>query len=99
LPHRAIRLIVLEAGEAGAEELGEEEVAGHGGGAALTALAAADLDEGVADVGQQGEGDGKLLKLGGVPPVLEGVEVALGGAGAGSFAATSHRASFLAVNG
>ena len=54
----AFRLIVLEAGETGAEELSEEEVAGHGGGAALTALAAADFDEGVADGGQQGEGDG-----------------------------------------
>jgi len=85
-----VRLIVVEAGETGAEELGEELVAGHGGGAAATALAAVDLDEGVADGGQQGKGDRQLLKLGGVPPVLQSVQVALGGAGAGSFAAPRH---------
>ena len=85
-----VRLIVVEAGETGAEELGEELVAGHGGGAAATALAAVDLDEGVADGRQQGKGDSELLKLGGVPPVFEGVEVALGCSGAGSSTAPRH---------
>jgi len=87
----AFRLIVLEASETGAEELGEEVVAGLGGGAALAALAAAEPDEGVADGGEQGEGDRKLAELGRVAAMLEGVEVAFGSAGAGSFAAPSAR--------
>jgi hypothetical protein len=90
LRDRGVWLIVLEAGEAGAKELGEEVMASHGGGAALTALTAGDFDEGVTDVGQQGKGDRQLLKLGGVLPVLEGVEVASGRASAGSFATPRH---------
>ena len=85
-----IRLIVLEAGETGPQELGQKLVAGLGGGALLAAPAAGDLDEGVADVGQQGEGNRELLKLGGVPAVLERVEVAPGGASAGSPASPRH---------
>jgi hypothetical protein len=65
----------------------------EGGGialeAALTAGLASDeagddvLDGGGVEEGEEGP------ELGGVPAVLEGVEVALGGAGAGSFAAPS----------
>ena len=84
-----IGLIVLEAGEAGVEELGEEEMAGLGGGAALTALAAGELDEGALDGGQEGEGSREPADLGRVAAVFEGVKVALGGAGAGPFAAPS----------
>ena len=68
------------------EEVGEEEMAGLGGGAALTALAAGELDEGTLDGGQEGEGNGELAELGRVAAVFEGVEVALGGASAVSAA-------------
>ncbi|MGQ9573655.1 MAG: hypothetical protein ACUVV3_10835, partial [Dehalococcoidia bacterium] len=82
-------LMVFEVGEAGAQEEGEEVVADLGGGAALGGIAAGELDEGVADGGEEGEGGGELAKLEGVLPVLEGVKVAGLGAGAGSFAAPS----------
>jgi hypothetical protein len=86
----AIRLIDLEADETGVEELGEEQVAGHGGAATPTVLAAADFDEGLAEMREHGEGDREPLNLNGVPPVLEGVHVAFGRPGAGSSAASRH---------
>jgi hypothetical protein len=52
LGNGAVRLIVFEAGEAGVQELGEKVMAGLGGGAALVAMAAGELDEGVANGGQ-----------------------------------------------
>ena len=82
-------MIVFEGGEGGAEEVGEEAVAELGGGAPLAAVAAGELDEGVADGGQEGEGGRKVAELLGALAVLEGVEVALRGAGAGASAAPS----------
>ena len=63
-------MIVLEAGEAGVEEVGEEVMAGLGGGAALAALAAGEPDEGVADGGEEGEGSRKVADLGRVAAML-----------------------------
>jgi hypothetical protein len=64
-----------------------------GGGVALEAaltagLATNEAGDEVLDRGGVEEGE-EGAELGGVPPVLEGVEVAPGGAGAGSFAAPS----------
>ncbi|MDP2949248.1 MAG: hypothetical protein Q8P22_06895 [Chloroflexota bacterium] len=89
----------MEVGEAGAEEVGEEAVADLGGAAALVGIAAGELDEGVADAGQESEGSGEVAELGGVAALLEGIEVTLGGAGAGSFAASGHGSLLLTHNG
>jgi hypothetical protein len=65
-----------------------------GGGVAVEVMVAAGLagDEAGEEVAKGGgvEEDKEGPELGGVPPVLEGVEVALGGAGAGSLAASGH---------
>jgi len=54
-------------------------------------VAAGECEEGVAGLGDGGEEDAELGELSGASSVLEGVEVALGGAGAGSGAAPSAR--------
>ena len=79
----------LESLEAGAEEVCQE-VDGDGAGLGLlTALAADEAGERLAGVRDEGEGYGELLALVGVGAVLEGVEVAPGGAGAGPAAAAA----------
>ena len=78
--------------QGGAEEAGQEGD-GDGAGAGLpAALASGEAVEGFAGVRDEGEGEGELLELVGVLPVLEGVKVAPGGAGAGASAAPSGRA-------
>jgi hypothetical protein len=91
------RLAPGEAGEgdgrAGGVGVEVVEPEAEGGGVALEAALTAGLasnetgDEVLGGGGVEEEDEGP--ELGGVPPMLEGVEVALGCAGAGSFAAPS----------
>ncbi len=79
----------LQSLEAGVEEVCQE-LDGNGAGAGLlAALTADEAGEGLAGVRDEGEGYGELLELLRVSAVLEGVKVALGGAGAGAAAASS----------
>jgi hypothetical protein len=79
----------FQALEGGAEQIGEEGDGDGAGAGLLAALAAGEASEGFAGLRDEGEGYGELLDLAGVLPVPEGVEVALGGAGAGAAAAPS----------
>ncbi len=82
-------IVPLQVVEAGAEEVGEEldgDVAGLG---LLAAVASHETGQALAGLRDDGQGDGELLELAGVGAVLEGVEVAPGGAGAGAAAATT----------
>ena len=79
----------LQSLEAGAEEVCQE-LDGNGAGLGLlAALTADEASEGLAGVGDEGEGYGELLELVGVLPVLQGIKVAFGGAGAGASAAAT----------
>ena len=71
------------------EEALEEEGGDVFGAALLELVAAGEGEEGLASLGDGGEEDAELGELCGASAVLEGVEVALGGAGAGSGAAPS----------
>jgi len=73
------------------EEALEEEGGDVFGSALLELVAAGECEEGVAGLGDGGEEDAELGELGRPPAVLEGVEVAGWGAGAGSGAAPSAR--------
>jgi hypothetical protein len=67
-------------------EVAEPGGEGEGGSGGLVASAGEAMEVG-AEEGDLGEGKGKGANLLGAQPMLEGVEVAFGGAGAGSFAA------------
>jgi len=69
------------------EEAGEEEGGDLVGAALLDLVASGEGEEGVADLRVGGEEEAELGELGGAAAVLEGVEVAAGGAGAGAWAA------------
>ena len=77
----------LQREQGGAEEVGEEGDGDGAGAGLLTAVAADEAVEGFTGVGDEGEGEGELLELAGVNAVLEGVEVAFGGASTLSLAA------------
>ena len=81
-----IRMIVscLQSLDAGEEKVCQE-LDGNGAGAGLlVTLAADEAVEGLAGVRDEGEGEGELLDLVGVLPVLQRIKVAFGGAGAGA---------------
>ena len=82
-------------GEGG--EVAEPGGEGDGGGVVLPAAAGEALEV-AAEEGDLGEGKGEVANLVGAQAVLEGVEVAFGGAGAGSFAATRHVADTSLVS-
>ena len=67
-------------------EVAEPGGEGEGGSGGLVATAGEAMEV-AAEEGDLGEGKGEGANLLGAQAVLEGVEVALGGAGAGSFAA------------
>ena len=69
----------------------------RGGGGVLAATAGEALEVGPEE-GDLGEGKGEGADLLGAQAVLEGVEVALGGTGAGSFAAPGHSRSPFCVS-
>lgn len=77
-------LIVFQGLEGGAEEVCQEGDGDGAGAGLLAAVAAGEASEGFTGVRDEGEGEGELLYLAGVLPVLEGVEVAFGGACAGA---------------
>jgi hypothetical protein len=70
-------------------EVAEPGGEGDGGGGVLAATTGEALEVSPEE-GDLGEGKGEGANLLGAQAVLEGVEVALGGAGAGSFAAPGH---------
>ena len=69
------------------EEALEEESGDVFGAALLELVTAGEGEEGVAGLGDGGEEGTELGELSGAPAVLQGVEVALGGTGAGAAAA------------
>lgn len=80
-------MIVSQGLEGGAEEVRQEGDGDGAGAGLLAAVAAGEASEGFTGVRNEGEGEGELLELAGVLPVLERIKVALGGAGAGATAA------------
>ena len=67
-----------------------EEEGGHVFGAALLgAVASGEGEEGLAGLGDGGEEDAEFCELSRPTPVLEGVEVAFGGTGAGAATAAA----------
>jgi hypothetical protein len=95
------------AGARGVEGVEVAEPGGEGEGGGVALATAGEALEVAAEEGDLGEGKGEGTDLLGTQAVLEGVEVASGGTGAGSFAApptggqvSGHwGASFLCVNG
>jgi hypothetical protein len=78
------------AGAGGVEGVEVAEPGGEGeGGGGVPLTAAGEAEKVAAKEGDLGEGKGEGADLLGTQAVLEGVEVALGGAGAGSLAAPS----------
>ncbi len=73
------------------EEALEKEGGEFFGAALLKLVAAGEGEEGFAGLGEGGEEGAELGELGGATAVLEGVEVAGWGAGAGASAATTGR--------
>ena len=79
------------AGARGVEGVEVAEPGGEGeGGGGVPLTAAGEAQQVAAEEGDLGEGKGEGADLLGTQPMLEGVDVASGGAGAGSLAAASH---------